>query len=194
MLFPHGPGSAALLAFVLLGVQAASVQAVPGGSPGAGSVPPAAPITIDAPSFTQTAGKAPRTLLALSFHNTAKAAANEVRFVVQFQGSENVIVDKGMLSPGTPVAHNYIAGVGVPSPRDASDVAVRYVHFTDGTHWGESPHETGVSMSGAVHRGRFPQVARLRPVIRAVGGISSSPARQEHDRSAALRDRRESEC
>jgi hypothetical protein len=133
------PGSAALLALALLGLQATSVQAAPDGSPGAGSAATATPITIDASTFTQTAGKAPRTWLALSFRNVAHVAADEVRFVVRYQGADNVIVDKGTFSPGTLIAHNFIAAVGVPSPRDTSDVAVRYVHFTDGTHWGEAP-------------------------------------------------------
>jgi hypothetical protein len=139
MVTPHHP--AVLLALVLFGSQATSVQAAPEHSPGVSSLPAAAPITIDAASLTQTAGKAPRTLLALSFRNTARVGADEVRFVVRFQGTDKVIVDKGTFSPGTPITHNFIAGVGVPSPRDNSEVGVQYVHFTDGTYWGESPRD-----------------------------------------------------
>jgi hypothetical protein len=137
------PGTAAttLLALVLLGAQTTSAPAAPEGSPGGGSVAVAAPITIDASSFTKTGGKAPRTWLSLSFRNTAHAAADEVRFILRYHGAENMIVDKGMFSPGVPIAHNFIAGVGAPSPRDTSDVAVRYVHFTDGTHWGKSSRD-----------------------------------------------------
>lgn len=141
MVNPRHPRAAALLALVMLGVQATSVRAAPDGSPGAEPVPATAPITINGSSLMQAAGKSPRTMLALSFSNTAHVAADEVRFVVRFHGSDNVIVDKGMFSPATLIAHNFIVGAGVPSPRDASDVGVRYVHFTDGTHWGESARD-----------------------------------------------------
>lgn len=134
------PGTAALLALTMLSVQPTSAyaQAL---APSAGALPTAAPpIKIESSSSVTGGGKAPRTWLALQFRNEAKVAADEVRFVVRYNGSDNEIVDKGLFSPGTLIVHRFIAGqlVGFRDPRDCS---VSYVHFMDGTHWESGPLE-----------------------------------------------------
>jgi hypothetical protein len=142
------PRAGALLALALFCVQTTGVKAA------SGSVSTmAVPIKIDVSSFPQSAGKAPRTSLSLRFHNAAQVAADEVRFVVRHHGSDAMIVDKGVFSPATLIAHTFSVGLGAPSPGDTSDAAVQYVHFMDGTHWGELRPDVG-RLQARDHAGR----------------------------------------
>lgn len=138
------PRAGVLLALALFCVQTTGIEAAPDGSPAARSVSTTAvPIKIDVSSFSQRAGKAPRTWLSLRFHNAAQVAADEVHVVIRYHGSDTMIVDKGIFSPATLIAHTFSVGLGAPSPGDTSDAAVQYVHFMDGTHWGELPRDVG---------------------------------------------------
>jgi len=95
----------------------------------------ATPIRIERLRF-QSAGKGGRAWIVLGFRNESRVTADEVRFVVRYDGSETVIVDKGTFSPGTLIVHAFIAPRGIPSPRSSPDATVRSVAFADGTHFG----------------------------------------------------------
>jgi hypothetical protein len=131
-------GPAALLALMFFGLQAMSVKAQ-GSPPSTGSTASSvsAPIAVESSSFKGMMGKiSPRTWLVLRFRNTASIAADEVRFVVRYDKSEHVIVDKGLFSPGIPIDH-WFTVQRTPTFRDTPESTVRYVHFTDGTHYGD---------------------------------------------------------
>lgn len=134
MVIPRRLRTAALLALTMFSSQAAIAFAQPG-APSAGTGPTTAPpITIAGSNLTTSGGKASRTWLVLQFRNEAKVAADEVRFLTRYDGSENVVVDKGLFSPGTMIVHRFITGP-LPGFRGTTDCTVGDVHFTDGTYW-----------------------------------------------------------
>jgi len=92
----------------------------------------AIPIRIEWLRFTQNGGKGGRAWVVLAFRNESGVTASEVRFLVRYDGSETVIVDKGTFSPGTLIVHQFIAPRGRPSAQSSPDATVQSVVYVDG--------------------------------------------------------------
>jgi hypothetical protein len=95
----------------------------------------APPITVSNCEVLQ-AGPFRASGLRIAYHNTASIIATKVKFLVDYRGQRDLVVDTGSFAPGVKIAHDFSDFSGMvwegPTPDHCRPI---WVKFADGSIW-----------------------------------------------------------